>query len=136
MAQITLEEALKKYTELLSEVRLLSAPETEEIEGTEDYRECLVRNFTGIGEMSEEIQSLLDDVIFPLLDNDDELSENQIESLSNFSRALVNTTTMNYLDPILCLKIAERRASNFLKTLLIIYKILKFFTSARIAKFF
>ena len=108
MLQMTIEEALARYTELLSSVRLLSAPETEEGKGEDEYKENLVRNFTHIGDMAEEIKSLLDETVFPLLNNNEELTKEQIVVLSDFSKALVNTSTVNYLDPMLCYKIAER----------------------------
>ena len=108
MSRINLKDALDRYVELLSRIRLLSAPDIKDLKGADEYRDCLVRNFIEIGEMSEDVRSLLDEAIYPLLDSDKPLTEEQETALNEFSRALVNTTTMNYLDPILCYRIAGR----------------------------
>ena len=112
MSRMNLKDALDRYVELLSRIRLLSAPDIKDLEGADDYRDCLVRNFIEIGEMSEEVKSLLDETIYPLLDSDELLTEEQEKALNDFSKALVNTTTMNYLDPILCYRIAGRLLRN------------------------
>jgi|GEM_PF-7022945 len=112
MDKVDLRNALKRYIELVARVRLLSAPEIGEIKGAEVYRDCLITNFTEIGEMSEEIKSLLDEVIYPLLDSDELLTSEQESALFDFSKALVNTSTINYLDPMLCYRIADRLLSD------------------------
>ena len=108
MSRTNLKDALDKYVELLSRVRLLSAPDIKELEGAEAYRDCLVKNFIEIGEMSEDVKALLADTIYPLLESDAPLTNEEETALNDFSRALVNTTTMNYLDPILCYRIDTR----------------------------
>ena len=109
---MTLENALKRYVGLISRSRLISAPEIGDIKGEDDYRDTLVACFTEIGEISGETKKLLDENIYPLLNGDEPLTAEQESLLNDFSKELVNTTTISYLDPVLCYKIAFRLLSN------------------------
>ena len=108
MQQMRFEEALNRYVDLSSRIRLLSAPEIESFRAADDYRDALVSGFSEIGHLSKEIKDLLSDNIYPLLDSDAPLTPAQTTALSVFSKALVNTTTMSYLDTVLCYRIANR----------------------------
>ena len=112
MNQETPKEALNRYVELLSKIRLLSAPDIGTTKNPEDYRNLLIQNFTEIGELSNDIKDLLDSNIYPLLDSDDLLTPDQDALLSGFSKALVNNTAMEHLDPMLCFRIAIRLLSD------------------------
>lgn len=101
-------EALDRYIELTTRARLLSAPGIAEISSEEDYRSILVDNFTEIGEMALEIKELLDDFIYPVLNGDGLLSDEEHQTLGVFSKDLVNTSTLSYLDPTLSFRVAER----------------------------
>ena len=108
MKQDKMEQSLRRYVDLSSKIRLLSSPKIEDIENADDYRNTLVDNFTEIGEISDEINQILDNTIHPLINSDNPLSEDQVVLLHDFSRALVNTTAINYLDPMLSYKVSNK----------------------------
>lgn len=55
MSKMNLKDALDRYVELLSRIRLLSAPDIKDLDGADDYRGCLVRNFIEIGDSIKQI---------------------------------------------------------------------------------
>ena len=106
------QDASTRYLELSSRIRILSAPDIGNVKNPDDYRNTLVENFTEIGHLADEIKELLDNNVYPLLENDAPLSPDQIDLLTGFTKTLVNNTTMDHLDPMLCYRIATRLLSD------------------------
>ena len=59
MNENTLQQSLKEYIALSSQIRLYSTPQIEEIKNANEYRSRLVRNFTEIGALSVIIKRIL-----------------------------------------------------------------------------
>ncbi|MBQ9068286.1 MAG: hypothetical protein IJ131_04370, partial [Eggerthellaceae bacterium] len=74
----------------------------EAINNDNEYLTTLVRNFTKIGVLSEELNQTLDCDVYPLLEAERPLSDEEAEDLISFSRGLVDMYSLSTLDPMIC----------------------------------
>ena len=96
------QQSLEQFVALSSQIRLYSAPSIEAIKNDGEYLSTLVRNFTKIGVLSEELNDTLDSYVYPLLEADRPLSDEETEALILFSRGLVDMYSVSTLDPMIC----------------------------------
>ena len=96
------QQSLEQFVALSSQIRLYSAPPIETMKDDGEYLSTLVRNFTKIGVLSEELNRTLDSYVYPLLKADRVLSEEETEALLSFSRGLVDMYAPSALDPMIC----------------------------------
>ncbi len=96
------QQSLEQFIALSSQIRLYSAPSIESIMNDNEYLSTLVRNFTKIGVLSEELNETLDSYVYPLLEADRHLSDEETEGLLSFSRGLVDMYSVSTLDPMIC----------------------------------
>ena len=101
-------DKLQKYIDLTLQIKLLSSPRIDEIRDEEDYQKVLMNNFTRIGELSVDINAVLDQYLYPLLNSDEPLTREEARSLVEFSRKLNNARNMDNIDPSLCYLVAEK----------------------------
>ena len=96
--EMTLQDALRKYVELMVWIREMSAPSIANIDSADDYRVKMQQNFTRIGELSKINNAILDEYYYPLLRSDMPLSDSKREVLREFGEALVNAYNLENLD--------------------------------------
>ena len=101
MHENTFLQSLEEYIALSSQIRLYSTPQIEEIHNSNEYRAALARNFTDIGHLSVIINRILDENVYPLLESDRPLTDEESEALTAFSRGLVDMYTLTSLDPMI-----------------------------------
>ena len=91
-------KALNEYIERTRRILELSSPPLEKIHNAEDYRIYLQRSFQRIGELGRENIATLKKYLYPLLQMGASMTEDEIESLRDFSSMLIDTTNMENLD--------------------------------------
>lgn len=87
-------KALNRYAELSQWIRELSAPSISEISNAEEYRDVLLRSFMRIGELSRINEDILNEHIYPILETDKDLNNDDIEDIRNFCNILMDPTNM------------------------------------------
>ncbi len=131
------QQSLEQFIALSSQIRLYSAPSIESIKNEGEYLSTLVRNFTKIGVLSEELNQTLDNYVYPLLETGRPLSDEETEALLSFSRGLVDMYSVSTLEPMICYLISCKlvedadykqdeinRISHHLRRIIIEHKIL------------
>ena len=92
------------YIQRLEKIRRLSTPSLEGIGDARLYSDLLRENFTRIGRLSTENRAFLDAELFPVLLNQQPLSQAQTDDLVALSDALLSATNVENLDlPIVSL---------------------------------
>ncbi len=92
------------YVSRMEEIRRLSSPNLGELNSADEYSERLRHNFERIGVLAGENRKMLDQDLFPLLDSEKELTEEQIESMTSLGEALMDASDLEMLDlPIMSL---------------------------------
>ena len=113
-------EEFDQFVERMAKIRELSSPELYDFDDANDYSERLRNNFETIGKLAGENRRMLDDVLYPLLEADKELSTEIEEEMGEFSEKLLSlaeeVTDFENLDlPIMAL-VSEKLADNALKS--------------------
>lgn len=108
MAENKFQKLLNEYIELSRQIRLYSAPQIEDIKNANEYRSTLMTNFTEIGNLSEDINLILSENVYPLLKEDRPLSDEERESLIAFSKTLLDPYKLTNLDPMICYMISNK----------------------------
>ncbi|MBR5420690.1 MAG: HD domain-containing protein [Lachnospiraceae bacterium] len=85
-----IKEALTSYAERLKTVRRLSAPSIEEVKDAEDYSSLLLNNFHEIGALARENADILERLIMPLINGEEQLSEEEAAQLDELNGLLFN----------------------------------------------
>ncbi len=101
-------EALTKYIDGAKTVLELSSPQLNEKGGAEDYRLFLQQSFQKIGELGRENNAILKEHLFPILEPDYMLTDEDVDLLLYFSSQLADTTAMKNIDSPLIYKQAEK----------------------------
>ncbi|MCR5267891.1 MAG: HD domain-containing protein [Lachnospiraceae bacterium] len=107
------------FVERMAKIRELSSPPIYDFDDADDYIIRLKNNFETIGKLAAQNRQMLDEVLFPILNSDDALSDEMIDTLSEFSENLLSlaeeVTSYENLDlPIMTL-VADRLMENSLK---------------------
>ncbi len=87
---ISQQDEFNKFIERMAKIRDLSSPPLYEFDDAEDYSKRLRKNFETIGKLAAENRKMLDEVLYPLLDPKAELSNDQVEEMSDFGEKLMN----------------------------------------------
>ena len=101
-------EIFEAYISRMSEIRELSSPSIKKLDDAELYSRRLADNFKRIGELAEENRKVLNDVVFPLIESEEHLSDEQIEKIRKFNEDLVNDAELENLDIGIMGLISER----------------------------
>ena len=101
-------EIFEAYISRMSEIRKLSSPSIKKLDDAELYSRRLADNFKRIGELAEENRKVLNDVVFPLIESEEHLSDEQIEKIRKFNEDLVNDAELENLDIGIMGLISER----------------------------
>ena len=91
-------KALTRYAELTQWIRELSAPNIVDISSAEEYRDDLLRSFMRISELSSLNENILKEHIYPNLDKDKVLDDEDIEEVRDFCNRLMDPTNMGTID--------------------------------------
>ena len=91
-------KALTRYAELTQWIRELSAPNIADISSAEEYRDDLLRSFMRISELSSLNENILKEHIYPNLDKDKVLDDEDIEEVREFCNRLMDPTNMGTID--------------------------------------
>ncbi len=106
--QISADDALARYLKQTEEIRNLSAPQIRDIEGADTYRDTLLDNYKKISVYAVDNIRILEEHFYPLLDYSRDLSEQDIKTMKQFSKALSNAANINNLDSPLAYQQALR----------------------------
>lgn len=91
-------EAFDRYISRMTEIRTLSSPTLEELDDADGYSRRLRDNFKKIGSLARENREMLDSIVFPLVDSDERLTEEEIEEIRSFDEELVDSLSVENLD--------------------------------------
>jgi len=112
MAKVKDQNIVEQYIQRTETIRRLSAPSIVEIEDAEEFCSLLQKNFEQIGILAEENRKMLDRILYPRLDADNPLPEEETEFLSYLSEQLVDAYSMKNLDVMLEMRISEKLLSD------------------------
>ena len=102
---------LHKYVKNTSLIRDLSSPSVGEAKSAEDYRDILINNFMRIGKLAKENNDILRECYFPMLNDEESFSREDIETIVNFSKEMINGFVLSFLD----IPMVYRQSLYFLK---------------------
>lgn len=85
-----LDNAFSKYAERMMQVSRLSSPSLDDVEDADDYSLLLHHNFMRIGELASENCEVMDRLLLPILNKEEALSEEEIDSLEKLNSLLIN----------------------------------------------
>ena len=91
-------EQLKTYEKKTKQILELSSPHIENISSAEDYRLIMNESFKKIGLLARENNKILSDHLYPLLEDDELLSNETISSLMKFTSLLADATNLETAD--------------------------------------
>lgn len=89
---------LQRYIRNTQEVRTLSSVNISKLKSGRDYAETLRDNFLCIRTLSEENRRILSEVLDPVLNSEEPLSEEQVAALKEFKQELIDAYTVENLD--------------------------------------
>ncbi len=101
-------ESFQKYIQRMTDIRALSSPEMKELDGADSYSRRLKENFQRIGHLARENREMLDQVIFPLADSSELLTEEEIAMIRDFNDSLVNYMAVENLDGAIMSLLSDR----------------------------
>lgn len=101
-------EVFQKYVEHMTEIRVLSSPEMKDVDGADGYSRRLRENFQRIGHLAGENRQMLDQIIFPLTESADLLTEEEIALIREFNDSLVNYMAVENLDSAIMSLLSDR----------------------------
>ena len=103
------------YSRRMSRIRMLSSMQIDTIGTAEAYRAALSENFKNIGKLAEGNRSVVDDIINPMLENDDTLSEKTIQTIRTLNDSLLDIWTHDNVDLPMMSLLSERLMKDALK---------------------
>ena len=114
---------LERYIELTTWVRELSTPRISDESTVEEYQEDLLRSFIRIGEISRVNTKILEEHLYPLLEDDRDLTDEELDELYEFCLAMIDATNIESLDmPMIYVQakklLAQAEKKNDLKLIL------------------
>ncbi|WP_034443297.1 HD-GYP domain-containing protein [Butyrivibrio sp. AE2032] len=109
-----LKEQLDRYIENAIEIRNLSMAHTEGIGSSKGYYRDIKKRFQKVTELSKENKKILKEELYPILNSQDVILEDQIEILTGFSTSLQNQWPVEDLDLTLVFMVTNRLFNNAL----------------------
>ena len=97
-----------QYVGNMAEIRRLSTPSVDSISKADDFSRLFKRNFEKIGVLSTQNREILRDTIFPMLEPDYSLSDEDKRILEDFADKLLDAYGMENIDPMLELQVAQK----------------------------
>ena len=107
-----IKQAMTSYAERLRMVRKLSAPSLEEVESADDYSRLLLHNFRRIGELAGENAEVLNKILMPFLQGEEELGEEEASELDALNVLLIDEEHSDVLDTHLADMINNRLSAS------------------------
>jgi len=104
-----------QYIERLKQIRSLSSPSLSGIVEASDYNKRLRENFVRIGQLAAENRAILDEFLFPLLNGDKALTEEEASEIDSFEEKLVTAENAENLDLPIAAIVSERLLQDSLK---------------------
>ena len=101
-------EDLDRYVELCEWIRELSSPQVEGIHSAEEYRNRFVRSFARIYELTRTSSGILSSVLFPLLEAERPLTDEETEDLFAFVTRLLDAVNIECVDVPLRERVIDR----------------------------
>ena len=98
----------KRYQNATLQIRELSSPRVDEVESEDQYYGLLMKNFARIGELSVCNQKILEEHLYPLLEEEHVLSESERESLWEIASLLLDSYKMENINVQLRYKIIHK----------------------------
>ncbi len=92
-------DRLKKYVENTAKIRELSTPEVVNMKNAADYSMRLRHNFISIGKLANENRQILQEELFPYLEDGVHISQEQLNDLGEFCDELLDAYNLDNLDP-------------------------------------
>ena len=93
-------------------IRELSSPPLYDFDNADDYIVRLKNNFETIGKLAAENREMLDNLLFPILDSDQKLSDEMVEDMSDLSDKLLSlaeeVTSFENLDLPIMTMVSDR----------------------------
>ena len=86
------------YIERMNEIRLLSTPDLDEIDDSEEYGRTLVMNFSRIGSLASTNRAIIDQYVKPYLSGEKCLGEKDRAILEKFNELLMEKWTFEEID--------------------------------------
>ncbi len=97
-----------KYVERLNEIRVLSSPSLDGIDGADSYSRRLRENFVRIGRLAAENRVFLEEQLFPIFREDRKLTEEEVHEISSFEDKLLDAGNAENLDLPIAFILSER----------------------------
>ena len=101
-------EVFDGYIDRMAEIRRLSSPELKSFDDAGGYSRRLRDNFKRIGVLARENREMLDLVVFPLVESDTALTEEEIGYIRSFNENLVDSLTVENLDGAIMSLLSDR----------------------------
>ena len=96
----------QEYIDRMVKIRRLATPPLEEVSNADDYSEHLRDNFIKIGQMAAENREFLDQILYPILQSGESLTDQQIQEMMTFGNELISEEILENLDlPVMSLLI-------------------------------
>ena len=86
---ISEKEEFELFVERMAKIRELSSPPLYDFDDAGDYSERLKNNFETIGKLAAENRRMLDEVLYPLLEQEVKLSEETADDMTDFCEKLL-----------------------------------------------
>lgn len=88
--KINQKEEFNHFIERMAKIRELSSPALYDFDDADDYSRRLRKNFESIGRLAAENRKMLDEVLYPILENEELLSDDSVENMSELSEKLMS----------------------------------------------
>ena len=83
-------EEFDRFIERMSKIRDLSSPPIYDVDDENEYSNRLRENFKTIGQLASENRRMLDEVLYPLLEPERQLTEEVSKQINAFSQKLLS----------------------------------------------
>ena len=103
-----MKQEMDRYAVLTSWIRELSSPKLTDADNAEEYRVILHRNFKRIAELARINEQLLEQNIYPALQEDRPLRDEEVACLQEFNEALGNASLLENFDAPMLYVVAKR----------------------------
>ncbi|MBO4336595.1 MAG: HD domain-containing protein, partial [Lachnospiraceae bacterium] len=86
----TQKEEFDRFVDRMAKIRYLSSPALYDFDDAQDYAGRLRRNFETIGTLASENREMLDNLLYPILESNEELPEELVDDMSEFGEKLLS----------------------------------------------
>ncbi len=99
---------IQEYAARTERIRRLSSPSLSQLNTPYDYMELLNSNFIKIGELSKENRAFIKAFVEPIIESDEELSQETIDNIDLFYRSLISADSTKTLDIPIIFPLVDR----------------------------